>query len=239
MKMLPFKSQKCRLTSPYNWRIHPITKNREFHHGVDLVAVGGDEVVSVCDGRVVRSRMVLKENDTGGTWQWGNYIAIQGNDGNVVYYCHLEERYAVAGQTVRAGEVIGLQGATGQVTGKHLHFEVRRGNGWVNAAEYIGINNTLGVYDEGFAAITKLAKIGVINSPDYWYRHYTDIKHLDLLLARCADSINKNGEPCKTLNIALLKLMAHGIINTPEYWQNNAEKVKFLPDLIKKLGGSI
>lgn len=237
--MLPFKCQKCRLTSPYDWRIHPITKIREFHHGVDIVAVGGDEVVSVCDGRVVRSRMVLKENDTGNTWQWGNYIAIQGTDGNTIYYCHLAERFAVAGQTVRAGDVIGLQGATGQATGKHLHFEVRRGNEYVNAADYLGIDNKVGTYDEGYTAINKLAKIGVINSPDYWHQHYKDIAHLDTLLIRCADKIKESGKPCDALGVALDKLSKSGIINTPAYWEANAEKVKFLPDLIMKLGGSV
>lgn len=237
--MLPFKSQKCRLTSPYDWRIHPITKHREFHHGIDIVAVGGDEVVSVCDGRVVMSRMVLRENDTGNTWQWGNYIAIQGTDGNIIYYCHLAERYAVAGQTVRAGDVIGLQGATGQVTGKHLHFEVRGAYDFVNAADYLGIDNKVGIYDEGYTAINKLAKIGVINSPDYWHQHYKDIAYLDTLLIRCADKIKKSGVPCASLDTAFDKLVKSGIINTPEYWKNNIFKVQYLSDLIKKLGGSV
>lgn len=144
--MLPFKSQKCRLTSAYGWRVHPITRRYEFHGGIDIVSVGGDEVVAVRGGRVIRSRMVLKENDTGNTWQWGNYIAIQGDDGNIIYYCHLAERYAVAGETVRAGDVIGMQGDTGQATGKHLHFEVRKGSNQLNAAEYLKIDNKAGVY---------------------------------------------------------------------------------------------
>ena len=235
--MLPFKSQKCRLTSPYNWRIHPITNKREFHRGIDIVAIGGDEVVSVADGRVVRSRIVDRASDTGNTWQWGNYIAIQGNDGNVVYYCHLAERYAVAGQTVRAGDVIGMQGATGQATGKHLHFEVRRGTGYVNAADYLGVENKTGTYDAATVAINKLAKIGAINTPLYWHKHYKDLQYIDALLIRCADKIEKSGVPCSTIEDALDKLAKVDIINTPQYWLNNAEKVQYLPELLMKLGG--
>lgn len=50
------------------------------------------------------------------------------------------------GQRVRIGDQIGIEGATGQVTGQHLHFEVRRGSERVNAADYLGIPNEPGTY---------------------------------------------------------------------------------------------
>ena len=240
--MLPFKSQKCRLTSPYGYRVHPINGWRHFHGGVDLVSIGGDEVVAAADGKVVRSRIVTDKRDA--TWEWGEYIAITGTDGVTVYYCHLAKRLVQVGATVKAGDVIGVEGATGQVTGKHLHFECRRGTKQIDAAEYLGIKNAVGAYDGVTVAIDKLAAIGVITSPEYWREHARDVQYLDTLIVRAADKVNGKtvggdvlGAP--NLEAALSSLVKSGVINTPAYWRNNAERVKFLPELICKLGGSV
>ena len=147
--MLPFASQKCRLTSRYAYRIHPITGVRQFHGGVDLVGINtdqgiGTEVIAVRSGKVVRSRIVTDRNDA--TWQWGNYVAIAGDDGVTIYYCHLAQRNVKVGQRVNAGDCIGVEGSTGQSTGVHLHFETRRGATRINAADYLGIPNAAGTY---------------------------------------------------------------------------------------------
>lgn len=235
--MLPFKSQKCRLTSPYGYRVHPIKGWRHFHGGVDLVAIGGDEIVAAVDGKVVRSRIVTDKSNA--TWEWGEYIAITGTDGVTVYYCHLAKRLVQVGQTVKAGDVIGTQGATGQATGPHLHFECRRGTKQIDAAEYLGIKNALGTYDGVFIAVDKLAKMGVITSPEYWHTHARDVQYLDTLLIRAADKVKRAGTASASLDMALSSLVKAGVINTPTYWLNNVDRVKFLPDLIRKLGGSV
>ena len=235
--MLPFKSQKCRLTSPYGYRVHPIKGWRHFHGGVDLVSIGGDEVVAVRDGKVVRSRIVTDKSNA--TWEWGEYVAITGADGVTVYYCHLAKRLVNVGATVKAGDVIGIEGATGQVTGKHLHFECRRGTAQIDAAEYLGIPNALGAYDGVSVALDKLAKVGVINSPDYWKTHAHDIAYVDTLIIRAADKITKARAASASLDMALSSLVKAGVVNSPDYWRANAERVQHLPDLIKKLGGSV
>ncbi len=235
--MLPFKSQKCRLTSPYGYRIHPINGWMHFHGGVDLVAIGGDEVVAVADGKVVRSRIVTDKSNA--TWEWGEYIAVTGNDGVTVYYCHLAKRLVALGVEVKAGDVIGIEGATGQVTGKHLHFECRYGSKHIDAAEYLGIANTPGTYDGVSLAVDMLAKAGVINSPEYWHVHARDIQYLDTLLIRAADRVTKAGQASASLDMAFTALVKAGVINTPDYWRANAAKVQYLPDLIRKLGGSL
>ena len=147
--ILPFASQKCRLTSRYAYRIHPITGVRQFHGGVDLVGINtdqgsGEEVIAVRSGKVVRSRIVTDRSNA--TWQWGNYVAITGDDGVTIYYCHLAARNVKVGQRVNAGDCIGIEGSTGQSTGKHLHFETRRGANRINAADYLGIPNEAGTY---------------------------------------------------------------------------------------------
>ena len=141
---IPYESQKCRLTSAYGYRVHPIHGWKHFHGGIDLVGVGSDKIVAVADGTVVRSRIVRDKSNA--TWEWGEYIAIQGTDGVTIYYCHMKERLVSVGAKVKAGDVIGIQGMTGQATGPHLHFECRRGASRINAAQYIGIANVAGTY---------------------------------------------------------------------------------------------
>jgi len=162
--MLPFKSGKCRLTSNYGYRTHPVTgQPNSFHGGIDLVGVttsqGADNLIrAVCDGTVVRSRIVTNRADA--TWQWGNYIAISGTDGTTIYYCHLRQRLVNQGQHVNAGDVIGYEGSTGQVTGQHLHFECRNSmNGrQFSAADYLGIANAVGVYSDVPEAVQTVAE---------------------------------------------------------------------------------
>lgn len=136
-----------KITSTFGYRIHPIDKVRRMHNGLDIVSSSGKQftVHAVKAGRVVRSRLVKREEDTGNTWQWGNYVAVAGDDGKTIYYCHLANRKVKVGDVVKAGDVIGLEGNTGYSTGIHLHFEVRNAQGIpINAATYLGIPNKVG-----------------------------------------------------------------------------------------------
>lgn len=143
--MVPYKGS-FRLVSPYGYRSDPFSGETAWHGGIDLVGCHSKEICAVFSGTVVRSRMVSDLSNR--TWEWGNYVSVAGDDGMTVYYCHLSSRAVEAGQVVRAGEVIGIEGSTGKSTGSHLHLEVRRGGyETVNAAEYIGIGNVCGTYD--------------------------------------------------------------------------------------------
>lgn len=137
----PYKGS-FRITSGYGYRIDPLTgESGTWHGGLDLV--GEDKyVISVSSGMVIRSRIVLDESDR--TSEWGSYIAVQADSGEVIYYCHLAERLVESGERISAGQIIGIEGSTGKSTGSHLHFEVRRDGNQVNAAEYLGIPNTAG-----------------------------------------------------------------------------------------------
>ena len=136
-----------RLVSTYGRREDPITHEKEvFHGGIDLVGDGEKTIFAVVGGTVLMSRMVTDKSNP--TSEWGNYISIAGDDGLVHYYCHLSERWVVAGERIEAGQAIGAEGSTGRSTGSHLHYEVR----WsvvgdtLNPAEILGIPNEEGVY---------------------------------------------------------------------------------------------
>lgn len=137
---MPFESG-FRVSSPYGWRTDPISGERDFHSGIDLVS--DDRAVrSVVAGRVLRSRMVSDPADR--TSEWGNYVSVYGVDGRTYYYCHLDYRLIGDGDTVNAGDELGMEGSTGRATGMHLHFEVREGGTPVNPASLLGIPNEAG-----------------------------------------------------------------------------------------------
>lgn len=142
MAQMPLRGD-VHITSTYGRRTHPITGEvGSWHGGLDLVS--SDRAVLASAGGVVAVSQIVTDKSNA-TWQWGNYVCIYGNDGNLVYYCHLAERLVTTGQRVEAGEQIGVMGTTGYSTGVHLHFEVRdTSNEQLDAAVYLGIENKVG-----------------------------------------------------------------------------------------------
>ncbi|MFJ6792940.1 peptidoglycan DD-metalloendopeptidase family protein [Streptomyces sp. NPDC091268] len=89
-----------------------------YHTGVDFIASTGTTVKAVGAGTVVSA---------GWGGAYGNEVVIRHADGNYSQYGHLSQLSVSVGQSVTAGQRIGLSGATGNVTGPHLHFEIRTG----------------------------------------------------------------------------------------------------------------
>ncbi|MFG2887043.1 peptidoglycan DD-metalloendopeptidase family protein [Streptomyces sp. NPDC048297] len=87
-----------------------------YHTGVDFVVPTGTPLKAVGAGTVVSA---------GWGGAYGNQVVIRLNDGYYAQYAHLSQLSVSAGQTVTAGQQVGLSGATGNVTGPHLHFEIR------------------------------------------------------------------------------------------------------------------
>ncbi|MFB8038572.1 M23 family metallopeptidase [Streptomyces sp. NPDC056004] len=86
------------------------------HSGIDFHAASGSSVVAVGAGTVV-------EAGWGGAY--GNSIVLRMTDGTYTQYGHLSSIGVSVGQSVGAGQQIGLSGSTGNSTGPHLHFEAR------------------------------------------------------------------------------------------------------------------
>ncbi|MFE4600220.1 peptidoglycan DD-metalloendopeptidase family protein [Kitasatospora indigofera] len=89
------------------------------HTGADFVAATGTPLKAVAAGTVVKA-------GPGGAY--GNEVEIKLADGKYAQYAHLSSIGVKVGQTVTVGQQIGLSGATGNVTGPHLHFEIRTGS---------------------------------------------------------------------------------------------------------------
>lgn len=105
------------LTSGFGQRIHPIRKHPGQHNGVDIAAKTGDPVLSVYFGKVVF---------TGTSGGLGRTVVIAHINGLTSHYAHLSKIEADVGQVLRPGDMIGRVGDSGESTGPHLHFEIRR-----------------------------------------------------------------------------------------------------------------
>lgn len=140
--MLPLKD--CKVTSQYGVE-RTINGFKSVHKGIDLISTSGDrEVKSIGDG-VIRGNFY----DANG---FGNYVSIEHLDGKRVIYAHLERFKKKAGDIVKAGDVIGIEGKTGRSTGVHLHLEVRETpylqHNRINIADYLRIENKVGLVKE-------------------------------------------------------------------------------------------
>lgn len=123
-KHLPVRPQKgVRITSGFGYRIHPITGKKKFHNGIDIGAPIGTHIHTYMNGEVVMAR----NNGTA-----GNEVKIKHAGGLETRYLHMDKRAVNVGDKVRAGRIIGTVGATGRVTGPHLHFELRKNNRAIN-----------------------------------------------------------------------------------------------------------
>lgn len=94
---------------------------------------------------------------------------------------------------------------------------------------------------EAAAAVAKLARLGVINSPDYWDKAAAsgEVQYLDLLLTRAAAVITKAGTRSSTPENGIGSLVAAGVINTPDYWLAKYHTFPLLGDLLCALGGAV
>ena len=111
------------VTSKFGSRFHPVLKYVKQHEGVDYAASTGTPVWAVGDGTVVKA---------GWAGACGKAVELRHANGFTSVYCHLSRLETHAGARVSQKSVIGLSGATGRVTGPHLHYALKKGGRFVN-----------------------------------------------------------------------------------------------------------
>lgn len=112
-----FPLPKGVLTSSFGIRSNPFTGHPTFHAGIDLAAPTGTEIYAARDGTVV---------ETGFSAVYGNFVRLSHGDGYETVYGHMSQILISLHQKVQSGTILGRVGSTGQSTGPHLHFEIRR-----------------------------------------------------------------------------------------------------------------
>ncbi len=118
------------LTSPFGYRVHPISGQYKMHSGVDLSGPTGTPIKASRSGTVTTA--------TYGS-SGGYYVYINHGDGFSSCYLHMTHYIVSPGQYVTKGQVIGYMGSTGASTGPHLHFGILYNGTYVNPASYIAI----------------------------------------------------------------------------------------------------
>ncbi len=104
------------ISSNFGVRIHPITKERKAHNGVDIAVPIGTHLYSAVDGTVI----LAAYSESAGNW-----VKVRTDTGWTVIFMHMDSLTVSEGQPVKKGDHLGYSGNTGRSTGPHLHLEVR------------------------------------------------------------------------------------------------------------------
>ena len=123
-----------RFTSGFGYRRDPKNGGRRMHSGVDFAGPVGTPLYATGDGVVVHAG-----------WQsgYGRLVKIKHDFGIETRYAHMSRIRVKVGERVSRGERIGDMGASGRVTGPHIHYEVRVGGKAVNPMTYIKAANNV------------------------------------------------------------------------------------------------
>ena len=121
---------KYRVTSNFGMRIHPITGKKKAHNGTDFGAPSGTPIYAAEAGIVIVAKY---------TSGYGNTVIIDHGNGLWTLYAHIKNNGILVkeGEEVKRGDKIALVGSTGNSTGPHLHFEVRKNEVPVNPSNYL------------------------------------------------------------------------------------------------------
>lgn len=116
------------ITSPFGWRVHPITGDSRFHSGIDIAGDYGDPIRAAAAGTVIYAGWISG---------YGNAVILDNGGGVTTLYGHNQSLAVSEGQTVAQGQVISYCGSTGNSTGPHCHFEVRVNGEPVSPLSYL------------------------------------------------------------------------------------------------------
>ena len=116
------------VTSEFGGRIDPINGKQDGHNGMDLAVPTGTPIRAAMGGTVTTATYHSS---------YGYYVMVDHGNGLTTLYAHNSRLMVHVGQTVQAGDEVSLSGATGRVTGPHLHFEVRVNGQRTNPRYYL------------------------------------------------------------------------------------------------------
>lgn len=110
------------ITSRFGWRNPTVSTVSKYHTGIDIAANEGTDIISATNGTVVLASS---------KGAYGNHLKIQIGDVTIIY-AHCLNLVVKEGDEIVQGQVIAKVGSTGNSTGPHLHFEIRREDRYVN-----------------------------------------------------------------------------------------------------------
>jgi len=111
------------ITSKYGFRTSPISGDKEFHNGIDIASDENVPIVCIDEGIVEKSEF----DDIS-----GNYLTVCHNNSFTSVYAHCNTLLANQGDKVSKGQTIATVGNTGNSTGPHLHFGLKKDGIYIN-----------------------------------------------------------------------------------------------------------
>lgn len=222
------------MNSPYNGKFRVSQQFKgAVHDGLDLVGIDSKEVHSTVNGVVEKAGWENSNNHKQG---FGLYVRILKDGTNdKYYYGHLSEVKVTAGQAVKIGDVIGIEGSTGKSTGSHCHY-CARGNGFKSQIRDIcaisGIPNSLGTYDDGYLAklqaqkktVSQLAKEVLDGKWGNGQERKEKLSQAGYDYSAVQAEVNKLATPQKKTNEEIAREVIQG------KWGNGAERKKNLTE---------
>ncbi len=143
----------ARISSTFGRRFHPVLGYNRMHKGIDFAVPTGTPVMAAGNGTVTFA---------GPAGEYGNFVVITHSNGYSTAYGHLS-RFAVrTGMRVRQGQIVANSGATGLVTGPHLHYEIRVNNSQVNPAAVKGSSGRALEGEERQAFLAERARLDTL-----------------------------------------------------------------------------
>lgn len=131
-----------RVTSPYGYRIYPVTERKDLHRGIDIAVPEGTPIKAAQDGNVLSA---------GYHGDYGLCVVVGDEKGYQSKYAHCASIAVSAGQEVKRGDVIAAAGSTGSSTGAHLHLEVLHDGRYLNPYFFVD-SGTDGYLPDGTSA---------------------------------------------------------------------------------------
>lgn len=151
------------MNSPYNGNFKVTQEYKgASHDGLDLVGIDSKEIHSTVNGVV---EFAGWENSNNHSQGFGQYVKIIDNKtGYGFYFGHLSTIKVKVGQSVKITDVIGIEGNSGNSTGSHCHYCIRKnGKGThIDVSNYSGIPNKLGTYNDGYITNSSTTKTDTI-----------------------------------------------------------------------------
>lgn len=116
------------ISSPYGYRVDPITQEQAWHDGIDIAAELGTPIKAIAPGIVRFAGMRAG---------FGHLIEIDHGNGFITRYAHNRNNLVVMGDIVNKGQMVAQMGNSGRATGPHVHFEMLRNGTTLNPLPYI------------------------------------------------------------------------------------------------------
>lgn len=116
--MKPFVKIPLVITSPWGWRTHPISGEKQFHNGIDIRAIY--EFIYAPESGIIAY--------TGNNSRSGKFLGLKLPDGRVLEFIHLDEIYVTKGDEIKEGFIVAKSGNSGWSTAPHIHFSIKTWN---------------------------------------------------------------------------------------------------------------